>query len=146
MQTFKMFLCLYSFQIHRITDVCWDICVADVGSSLGRRTESCLSNCSERFVDTALFITNRFAQLASKMQGGRWSVDILKTISESQIEELKIASKECFRPSSLLSRRQAPLFQYFHMQITFVHAASQQNLWTIVVLNSVVHPNVVNLK
>jgi len=60
------------FQIHKITDVCWDICVDNVGSSLGRRTESCLSNCSDRFIDTTLFVTNRFAQLASKMSGGRW--------------------------------------------------------------------------
>ena len=57
--------------IHKITDVCWDICVDSVGSSLSRRSESCLSNCSERFVDTTLFVTNRLAQLASKMGGGR---------------------------------------------------------------------------
>ena len=60
-----------SFQIHKITDVCWDICVDNVDSSLGRRKESCLSNCSDRFVDTTLFVTNRFAQLASKLGGGR---------------------------------------------------------------------------
>jgi import inner membrane translocase subunit TIM8 len=61
----------FHFQIHKITDNCWDICVDSVGSSLGRRTETCLSNCSDRFVDTTLFVTNRFAQLASKMQTGR---------------------------------------------------------------------------
>ena len=57
-------------QIHNLNDICWDTCVgtSSLGSSLGSRTESCLSNCAGRFVDTALFITNRFAQLASKGQ------------------------------------------------------------------------------
>ncbi|CAB4062523.1 TIM8 [Lepeophtheirus salmonis] len=56
-------------QVHKLNDVCWKMCVTSVSSSLGSRTESCLTNCTERFVDTTLLITQRFAQLASKMQG-----------------------------------------------------------------------------
>nr|ACO15345.1 Mitochondrial import inner membrane translocase subunit Tim8 [Caligus clemensi] len=56
-------------QVMKVNDVCWKMCVSSVSSSLGSRTEGCLSNCTERFVDTTLLITQRFAQLASKMQG-----------------------------------------------------------------------------
>nr|ACO10973.1 Mitochondrial import inner membrane translocase subunit Tim8 [Caligus rogercresseyi] len=56
-------------QVHKLNDVCWKTCVSSVSSSLGSRTETCLTNCTERFVDTTLLITQRFAQLASKMQG-----------------------------------------------------------------------------
>lgn len=42
-----------------------------VGSSLGGRSENCLRNCAERFVDTTLLVTSRFAQLAERMQAGR---------------------------------------------------------------------------
>ncbi len=59
------------FQIHKITDLCWDTCIDSVGSSLSGRNENCLKNCAERFVDTTLLVTNRFTQLASKMGAGR---------------------------------------------------------------------------
>merc|ERR1712150_443117 len=51
-------------QIHNLTEIC--LGNSSVGSSLGSRTESCVANCAGRFVDTAMFITNRFAQLAQK--------------------------------------------------------------------------------
>ena len=60
---------LFDFQYHKVNEVCWDMCVSSVGSSLGSRTENCLTNCTHRFIDTTLLITNRFAQLAQKMQG-----------------------------------------------------------------------------
>merc|ERR1712083_777961 len=57
-------------QIHNMTDVCWETCIgtSSISSSLGRKNEDCLSNCAARFVDSTLFITNRFAQLASKQK------------------------------------------------------------------------------
>ena len=56
-----------------MTDVCWETCVgtSSMSSSLGRKNEDCLSNCAARFVDSTLFITNRFAQLASKQ---KWKI------------------------------------------------------------------------
>jgi len=56
-------------QIHKVNENCWDICIDSMGSSLSSRNQTCLNNCVDRFVDTAVFITNRFAQLAQKMQG-----------------------------------------------------------------------------
>ena len=56
-----------------MTDVCWETCIgtSSISSSLGRKNEDCLSNCAARFVDSTLFITNRFAQLASKQ---KWKI------------------------------------------------------------------------
>lgn len=49
-------------------DVCWEKCQSDKVDS---KTETCLSNCVNRFIDVSLFITNRYGQLLSKsMEGG----------------------------------------------------------------------------
>ena len=58
----------FMMQVHRLTDTCWDKCVEKVGNKLDSRQETCISNCVERFIDTALNITNRFQQVLS--QGG----------------------------------------------------------------------------
>ncbi|XP_014485758.1 PREDICTED: mitochondrial import inner membrane translocase subunit Tim8 [Dinoponera quadriceps] len=50
-------------QIHAFNDICWETCVDKPGSKLGGRTETCISNCVNRFIDVSYFITNRFAQL-----------------------------------------------------------------------------------
>ncbi|XP_043937023.1 mitochondrial import inner membrane translocase subunit Tim8 B [Protopterus annectens] len=55
-------------QVHNFMDVCWDKCVDKPGSKLDSRTESCLVSCVDRFVDTTLIITNRFAQMVQKKQ------------------------------------------------------------------------------
>ncbi|XP_068212251.1 mitochondrial import inner membrane translocase subunit Tim8 [Palaemon carinicauda] len=55
--------------IHKMNDICWETCMGNPGSKLDSRTETCISNCVDRFIDSTLFITNRFAQLLSK-QGG----------------------------------------------------------------------------
>lgn len=60
---------LSSHQIHKMNDLCWETCVGTPGSRLDSRTETCISNCVERFIDSSLFITNRFAQLLSKSGG-----------------------------------------------------------------------------
>merc|ERR1719394_1646806 len=57
-----------NLQIQHLNDTCWDICISgSFSSSLSGREETCLTNCADRFVDTTLHITNRFAQLAQKM-------------------------------------------------------------------------------
>ncbi|KAM3874794.1 mitochondrial import inner membrane translocase subunit Tim8 B [Diretmus argenteus] len=53
-------------QVHTFTDVCWDKCVDSPGSKLDTRTETCLVNCVERFIDTTLTITGRFTQMVQK--------------------------------------------------------------------------------
>ncbi|KAG5683905.1 hypothetical protein PVAND_013164 [Polypedilum vanderplanki] len=56
-------------QIHEFNDICWDKCIDKPGSKLDSKTEACLNNCVDRFIDTSLLITNRLAQLLQK-QGG----------------------------------------------------------------------------
>ncbi|CAG9112878.1 Mitochondrial import inner membrane translocase subunit tim8 [Plutella xylostella] len=56
-------------QIHEFNDFCWDKCVDKPGSKLDSRTETCITNCVERFIDTSLLITNRFAQMLEKGGG-----------------------------------------------------------------------------
>ncbi|XP_038639845.1 mitochondrial import inner membrane translocase subunit Tim8 B [Scyliorhinus canicula] len=53
-------------KVHSFTDVCWDKCVDKPGSRLDSRTEACLQSCVERFVDTTLAVTGRFAQMVQK--------------------------------------------------------------------------------
>ncbi|XP_065331415.1 mitochondrial import inner membrane translocase subunit Tim8 B [Cloeon dipterum] len=60
----------FSAQVHNFNDICWDKCVEKVGTKLDSRSETCLVNCVDRFIDVSLFITNRFAQLLQKSGGG----------------------------------------------------------------------------
>ncbi|MCL4147449.1 UNVERIFIED_CONTAM: hypothetical protein GTU68_036071 [Idotea baltica] len=53
-----------------MNELCWDTCSVAPESKLSSRTETCIGNCVERFIDSSLFITNRFAQLLSKTGGG----------------------------------------------------------------------------
>jgi len=56
-------------QLHKLNENCWDLCVGSMGHSLSGREETCINNCVERFVDTTMLVTKRFAQLAQKMGG-----------------------------------------------------------------------------
>ncbi|XP_043261180.1 mitochondrial import inner membrane translocase subunit Tim8-like [Colletes gigas] len=56
----------FQAQIHEFNDFCWEKCVDKPGSKLDGRTETCLTNCVDRFIDVSLLITNRFAQLLQK--------------------------------------------------------------------------------
>ncbi|KZC10139.1 PREDICTED: mitochondrial import inner membrane translocase subunit Tim8 [Dufourea novaeangliae] len=60
----------FQAQIHEFNDFCWEKCVDKPGSKLDSRTETCLQNCVDRFIDVSLLITNRFAQLLQKSAGG----------------------------------------------------------------------------
>lgn len=57
---------LLNSQIHEFTDICWDKCMGKPGAKLDSSVETCLSNCVDRFIDTSLLITNRFAQRLQK--------------------------------------------------------------------------------
>ncbi|XP_017466434.1 PREDICTED: mitochondrial import inner membrane translocase subunit Tim8 [Rhagoletis zephyria] len=57
-------------QIHEFNDICWEKCIGKPGSKLDSSTETCLSNCVDRFIDTSLLVTQRFAQLLQKRSGG----------------------------------------------------------------------------
>ncbi|XP_063979887.1 mitochondrial import inner membrane translocase subunit Tim8 [Diachasmimorpha longicaudata] len=57
-------------QINEFNDFCWDKCVDKPGAKLDAKTETCLNNCVDRFIDVSLLITNRFAQILQKSAGG----------------------------------------------------------------------------
>lgn len=56
--------------VHRLHDICWDKCVTKPGSSLDSWTESCITNCVDRFYDTAALITRRFQEMVQRGSGG----------------------------------------------------------------------------
>jgi len=46
--------------VNSLTSDCWDTCVTGAPSTkLDRRTETCVVNCVERFIDTSNYIVNR---------------------------------------------------------------------------------------
>ncbi|OQV21071.1 hypothetical protein BV898_04835 [Hypsibius exemplaris] len=52
---------------HKLTDMCWDRCIGDrPGQRLDAKTETCLSNCVERFIDASMFLVTR---LQKNLQG-----------------------------------------------------------------------------
>nr|XP_056716221.1 mitochondrial import inner membrane translocase subunit Tim8 B [Euleptes europaea] len=56
----------FTAQVHNFMEVCWDKCVDKTGAKLDSRTETCLANCVNRFIDTTLSVTSRFAQIVQK--------------------------------------------------------------------------------
>jgi len=52
----------FQSQIHAFTDMCWEKCVDKPGSKLDGKTETCIVNCVERFLDTNIFIAKRFSE------------------------------------------------------------------------------------
>ena len=59
----------FQVQVHRFTDLCWDKCVDKPSNKLDSRTETCMVNCVERFIDTTMMVTNRFAELIQRSGG-----------------------------------------------------------------------------
>lgn len=45
--------------VHGITANCWDTCMGHPTTKLDSRTEVCIMNCVERFIDATTFITRR---------------------------------------------------------------------------------------
>ncbi|XP_028931887.1 mitochondrial import inner membrane translocase subunit Tim8 B [Ornithorhynchus anatinus] len=56
----------FTAQVHHFMELCWDKCVEKPGNRLDSRAEGCLASCVDRFVDTTLAVTGRFAQLMQK--------------------------------------------------------------------------------
>ena len=42
-----------------LTGTCWDACMGYPGSRLDAKTERCMANCVNRFLDVSNFITNK---------------------------------------------------------------------------------------
>mmetsp|Transcript_14751 Transcript_14751/g.23425 ORF Transcript_14751/g.23425 Transcript_14751/m.23425 type:complete len:88 (+) Transcript_14751:8-271(+) len=53
--------------VGKITDMCWDKCVnSKPGKGLTDTEKNCIANCSERFLDTSMFVANRIQQKHNK--------------------------------------------------------------------------------
>ncbi|KAI8803144.1 putative TIM8-translocase of the mitochondrial inner membrane [Cladochytrium replicatum] len=50
--------------VHVYADTCWDKCITKVKANLDKSDEVCLTNCVERFLDTSLFVIQRFNETA----------------------------------------------------------------------------------
>jgi len=53
-------------QVQAMTDLCWDKCMGQPSSKFDSKTEACLDNCAQRFVDVSLLITQRFATMLQR--------------------------------------------------------------------------------
>lgn len=51
---------------YQFTDVCWDKCVDKISNRMDSKTEACLSNCVERFLDTTHFVVNRLGTMGKQ--------------------------------------------------------------------------------
>ena len=51
-------------QISNLTDKCWTMCEIYPRDRLDKKQETCLTNCVNRYFDTATYIANRFMQKA----------------------------------------------------------------------------------
>nr|CAD7197222.1 unnamed protein product [Timema douglasi]CAD7401356.1 unnamed protein product [Timema poppensis] len=52
----------FQFLVHGLTDICWELCIDKPGSRLDNKSEHCLNNCVERFIDCSNFVLNRFGK------------------------------------------------------------------------------------
>lgn len=63
--------------VHSLTEQCWDLCSPSISSRLDGKTETCLINCVERFIDSSNFIINKLGQegaaAASSMKSSEFS-------------------------------------------------------------------------
>ena len=48
--------------VHSLTDQCWDLCAPSISTRLDGRSETCLANCVERFIDSSNYIINKLGQ------------------------------------------------------------------------------------
>ncbi len=61
--------------VHGLTDRCFEVCVDKPGQKLDSRTETCMANCVDRFIDTTNYVVNR--------------LDTSRITSSSNSEELR---------------------------------------------------------
>ncbi|KFM72307.1 Mitochondrial import inner membrane translocase subunit Tim8 A, partial [Stegodyphus mimosarum] len=52
--------------VNELNDKCWDICLDKPGQRLDSKTETCLTNCVNRFIDASTFILKRLEKVGSQ--------------------------------------------------------------------------------
>jgi import inner membrane translocase subunit TIM8 len=48
--------------VHSLTEQCWELCAPSISSRLDGKSETCLANCVERFIDSSNYIINKLGQ------------------------------------------------------------------------------------
>ena len=48
--------------VHSLTEQCWELCQPSISTRLDGKSETCLMNCVERFIDSSNFIINKLGQ------------------------------------------------------------------------------------
>jgi mitochondrial import inner membrane translocase subunit TIM8 len=48
--------------VHTLTEQCWDLCSPSISGRLDGKSETCLANCVERFIDSSTYIINKLSQ------------------------------------------------------------------------------------
>nr|CAH0111106.1 unnamed protein product [Daphnia galeata] len=56
-------------QINKFNDICWETCIDKPSSRLDSKTETCIVNCVNRFIDLNLFCAQKFAQMIQQNGG-----------------------------------------------------------------------------
>lgn len=61
--------------VHTLTEQCWDLCSPSISSRLDGKSETCLANCVERFIDSSNYIINKLGQegAAASMKSNEFS-------------------------------------------------------------------------
>jgi len=48
--------------IAKLTELCWDTCVARPEAKLSSSEQTCIANCAERYLDTSMFVMGRMTK------------------------------------------------------------------------------------
>lgn len=83
----------------KLTNECWDLCVSNPGvSKLDSKTETCLVNCVDRFLDTSQYILSEFSKRNQSAQSAS-SSSSFATDSDLILED-KFSSDSSFKTES----------------------------------------------
>ncbi|GFR27543.1 mitochondrial import inner membrane translocase subunit Tim8 A [Trichonephila clavata] len=52
--------------VNELNDKCWDICFEKPAQRLDSKTETCITNCVNRFIDSSSFILKRLEKVGSQ--------------------------------------------------------------------------------
>lgn len=53
--------------IHEISELCWEKCGPSSDNRLSPKTEQCIDNCVNRFLDVSKLVTNRLSKMITKL-------------------------------------------------------------------------------
>lgn len=55
--------------VHALTEQCWEVCSPTISGRLDGKSETCLQNCVERFIDSSNYIINKLGQEGAAATG-----------------------------------------------------------------------------